>query len=448
MRTTNIMLGGLLLLLGAPAQGANWLMLQGTEPADAADRAYVWGFIQVDYQKDYSDPNSAGAYVPPKLLGPNLTTQEGFNVSRARLGVRGAGFPLDNKVNYFLLTEFGNNGITAADGPRITDASITLNHLPGARLRAGLFKTPGPEEALQAIHVFDYVNFSTVTNQLMLERVPNARYTSNVPEVTLPVSSDSGLNQFDRSVAAFRDVGLQVFDTFNLGDWEHTYAIMVGNGNGLNFSDNDSQKDVYAYLSTAKVYGSSGPMRNDLKLFVWQHRGRRLLDNTDDAVYNPRYFDREREGLGFKYRRDAFRLSAEYMRGKGMIFVGPDKPTFDQNGAQPAADGADGEASGWYVEGGWRMPGSNWELDLRHDVYHRLEDDPGPPAGPNAGRSFESVWTTWTAGAQYYFNRKTRFTFNYAFRSVESPDWPDDVGPNDNMNGIDDVAALQLTHIF
>ncbi|MCK4710527.1 MAG: hypothetical protein KAU21_18070, partial [Gammaproteobacteria bacterium] len=112
------------------AQAANWLMLQGTEPAAAAGRAKVWGFVQAQYQKDDSDPNGGGGYIPPKLIGPNLDSQDQFNVNRARIGVRGEGMPLDSSVNYFVLAELGNNGITGpgdSGAAHITDASITLN---------------------------------------------------------------------------------------------------------------------------------------------------------------------------------------------------------------------------------------------------------------------------------------------------------------------------------
>ena len=50
----------IVLLASAPAHAANWLMIQGTEPAGSADLARVWGFVQVQYQKDYSDSNPAG----------------------------------------------------------------------------------------------------------------------------------------------------------------------------------------------------------------------------------------------------------------------------------------------------------------------------------------------------------------------------------------------------
>jgi len=93
------LLGFVALLSSGTLLAANWLMVQGTEPAGSADLARVWGFVQAQYQKDYSDPNATGGYIPPKLIGPNLDSQSAFNVNRARIGVRGVAMPLDSKIN-------------------------------------------------------------------------------------------------------------------------------------------------------------------------------------------------------------------------------------------------------------------------------------------------------------------------------------------------------------
>jgi opacity protein-like surface antigen len=448
--TSAVVLGG----AASSAQAANWLMLQGTEPADAAARAKVWGFVQAQWQKDNSDACKfapcTDQYIPPKLIGPDLTSQEAFNVNRARIGVRGTGLPLDSKVNYFILAEFGNNAITQPNNAfaKVTDASITLNHIKGARVRLGLFKYPGAEEALQAIHVFDYINFTTVTNQLLLERIPSTDGDLNQnlypPAQGGPLGAEQ--NAFVNGVSAFRDVGIQVFDTFKASNWEHSYAVMYGNGNGLNLSDNDNEKDLYLYWSSEMVFGGKGPKREGMKFFVWSQDGKRSLDRTADSTFNPVEYDRERLGAGFKYLKGNWRFTAEYMQGEGMIFVGPDKATFDQNGGAPGGDGVKGEASGWYVEGGWRVPGTKWQLDLRYDVYNRLEGDTGHPVG-----SLESEWITTTFGVNYHFNRKTRATFNYAIRDVETLAFPAPApggNPNNNMDGIGDRISVQVTHIF
>jgi hypothetical protein len=432
-----------MLSVSANTYAANWLQLQGTEPEGAEQLGKVWGFVQVQYQDDSSDPNGAGAYISPKLIGPNLDTQKAFNVNRARIGVRGVAMPLDQKINYFLLLEMGNNGITEPSDAfaKATDASITFNHIKGARFRAGLFKYPGSEEGLQAIHVFDYINFTWVGNQMMLERFPNQRYTPNNPPTTLP--PEFRHNGFEKSVGAFRDVGVQMFDWFKFGnDWEWSYAVMIGNGNGLNFSDNDDNKDLYLYTSVEKVYGGRGPRREGLKFFGWSQSGKRTADLSNDDIFNPQEYDRDRYGFGLKYLRNGWRATAEYLEGEGMIFQAPHNPSFgigpgQGNPASPAGNGAFAEGVGYYVEGGWRIPKTSWELDLRYDQYNRLD-----------GNRFEIEFKRTTFGVQYFFNPRVRIALNYEARSGEAVNFPAGVGPNGNVDGIDDRIAVQVTGIW
>jgi len=412
-------------LTAGTVQAANWLMLQGTEKPGAAPRAKVWGFIQAQYQKDFSDPVVTGTgsevYVPPKLVGPNLDSQSQFNISRARIGIRGTAMPLDSNVNYFILTELGNNGITyGSDGKILTDASITLNHIKGARVRMGLFKYPGAEEGLQAIHVFDYINFTTVSNQMLLERFAQAGDANQAASTT----PNANMNQYTRSVGAFRDVGVQVFDTFKMNSWEHSYAIMYGNGNGLDYGDNDDNRDLYLYWSSELVFGGAGPRRAGLKMFAWHQDGKRTnpADNTQEQ-------DRTRSGVGVKYLKKPFRATAEYMTGEGMIFQGPHRPTHIYNNE---------EADGWYLEGGWYIPNTNFEIDLRYDTYTRGENHPSSAAGD------ETTFDTITLGTQYHFNKKTRLNVEYSTRDNKS-----DTTITDTQNkDVGDRIALQVTTIF
>ena len=424
------------------ASAANWLMLQGTEKPGQSARAKVWGFIQTQYQKDFSDEctNTAtcggglNGYVPAKLVGPNLDSQEAFNVNRARIGVRGTGFPLDAKVNYFFLAEFGNNAITSgSDNKYMTDASITLSHIPGARLRLGLFKTPGFEEGLQAIHVFDYINFTQVGNQMMLERFQTGA-ASDVFQPPTPTPNAS-MNQYSKSVGAFRDVGIQIFDTFGSSKHEFSYAVMYGNGNGLNFGDNDNNKEIYAYLSTEWIYGGKGGRRQGLKLFTWYQDGKRT--NPYDRTLEQ---DRTRQGLGVKYLKKPFRVTAEYLQGKGMIFQGQHRPGPNPPGSVNDFNGIynDEKADGYYLDFGFYIPNSKWEIDARYDQYTRGENHQTSAAND------ETRYKTITIGAQYHFNKKTRLNMEYSDRSFES----DTSAVNAQLEGVKGRLALQVTHIF
>ncbi len=433
---------------------ANWLMLQGTEPAGAAARAKVWGFIQPEFQRTDDTKLEAGPWSGQSAIfnqmRPDLKSSEGFNVLRARLGVRGEGMPLDPKVNYFLLAEFGNNGITRQGGGsvKLTDASVTFNHIPGARVRVGVFKTPGSEEGLQAIHVFDYINFTNVTNGLLLERF----FDTDGSDTYVTPAGNSGAggsaNRPNGPVSAFRDQGIQVFDTFKKGDWEHSYALMVGNGNGITRGDNDNNYETYLYWSSEKVFGGKGPRRDGWKLFAWYQDGKRTLDAYWDAAagefsVQDGEFDRTRYGIGTTFRKDKWRAAAEYIVADGVIFNGTDGgavPGAAANGPGTTASfnvEPEGEADGWYVHGGYAVTNA-LELDVRYDVYNRMTDV------ANKERKFDTL----TLGAQYFFNKKSRLILNYEIRNAEAPNLADDHNANKILSGMDNRIAAQVLVIF
>ena len=418
-------------------QASNWLELQGTEPAGSTDRYKLWGFIQPQYSYTSNSKLPAGAWAGQDAafnqIGPDLSSSSSFNIRRARIGVRGANFPLDSKTNYFFLVEGGNNGITKFGDSAVapTDASITLNQIPHARVRVGEFKYPGSEEGLQAIHVFNYIEFTNVTNELLLERFFDGDGSD-------PTSD----NEPNGSVGAFRDIGVQVFDWFDKWGWEHTYAAMLGNGNGLNRTDNNNDKDYYLYWASEKVFdNSTGARRQGLKLFGWYQKGERTLEYVN-GVAGDQNFDRERWGFGSTYRKGKWRGAAEYIAADGMIFNGAD------GGAVPGNVGSNnvvasfniapkGRANGWYVDLGYRVL-PKLEFDLRYDYLDRLKNNRA------AEREFDKV----TLGAQWFFNKKTRALVNYEIRDGKAPGAASAAPPNQILDEIDNRVTVQLLAIF
>lgn len=443
----------------APVQASNWLMLQGTEPAGTAPRAKLWGFIQPEYQHTDGTKLPTGTPWAGNLnnlnaIPPDRKSSDQFNIRRARVGVRGTGMPLDSNVNYFFLAEFGNNGITkpgnGGGSAKVTDASVTLNHIKGMRVRVGMFKTPTAEEGLQAIHVFDYINFTNVTDQALLERF--VKYDGSGTTNKDPAhagtwtQSANGVNTPVQGVGAFRDVGIQLFDTFKFGAWEHSYAVMIGNGNGLYSGDNNDSKDTYMYWSSEQVYGGKGPRREGWKLFAWRHEGTRTItaeqgtvDKGDDVEQD---VDRIRSGIGTTFRRGKHRAAFEYITAKGLIRNGTD------GGAAPGTANATGvkaglnyllddEADGYYLDYGYK-PTPKLELDVRYDIYNRATK-----VAANE-RRFE----TWTLGLQYFFNKKSRFVVNYEMRDAEAPNLPASAAPNKILDTVDDRISAEVLVIF
>jgi predicted porin len=159
------------------------------------------------------------------------------------------------------------------------------------------------------------------------------------------------------------------------------------------------------------------------------------------TVHNPEEYDRDRWGFGAKYLRNGWRATAEYMEGDGMIWQAPHNPTYGIGPGQgiPGApgNGADAEGVGYYVEGGYRIPKTRWEFDLRYDQYNRLD-----------GNQFEIEFTRTTLGVQYFFNPRVRLAVNYEIREGEAVNFPGGAGPNGNVDGIDNRIAVQLTGIW
>ncbi len=124
------------------------------------------------------------------------------------------------------------------------------------------------------------------------------------------------------------------------------------------------------------------------------------------------------------------------MIADGMIFAGPHHTDFHFAGTR----GANAKARGWYMEGGWFIPDSKFELDVRYDTLVPLIDTPA-----------EYAFSKWTLGTQYHFTPKTRLTFNYDIRKFECTATvaPTKCVPiNNHLNGVGNRISAQMTKIF
>ena len=376
------------------ANATNWLTLQNNLPPNYPAYKF-WGFVQPRY--DYNEGGAVTGLTAPvfNYVAPDLNKKEQFQIFRARLGVRG-NVP-NSKINYFLLTEFGNNGLTRVDPLVFSDATVTFNYIPGARIRVGLGRLPLGEEAMIGIPAIDYNNFTNVTDNLL-----NERFVTPIPGTT----GVSHKANFDGNVGGFRDIGIEAYDWFRHKRWEYSYAVMLGNGTGTNWVDGHGSYDVSGRLMASYLFGGRGPKREDMSFYVWHQDGKRNFGGTK--------YDRMREGVGFKYLRSGIRFAGEYIRGKGMIFNALNPP-FNHVSGSPivpsylmALDSSN-KADGYYLDTGWRFA-RKWEADLRYDYLDRLSN-----SAPD-----ERKFTTWTVGMQYFYTPTMRVAVNYDIRKIKA----------------------------
>ncbi len=469
------------------AQAANWLMLQGTEHPLAPAHT-PWGFIQPAYTHDTSAALSGltdspgppdfsvnnGKRLALTSVAPWFDEAERLHLRRARFGVRGVFTgALRNsftaRMNYFTLFETAPNLLTydpfgeRARAIALDHLSVTFNHVPGARVRAGLFKTPGPEESLQGVHTFDYIELTDFITREMLERfVHGAAQPAGSPSSPLlgtPENRAYGTN-------AVRDWGVQVFDSFRGDAWDLSYAVMLGRGEAIHETRaaNDDP-ELYLYASAEHhLPGGWGVQKHGVKLYGWYQRGTRSF--SSDAT--GREYDRIRYGTGAKALGNLFgskykyRLGAEIMQADGMIFIAPAGGVaggdVDSGNLQIAAEKGN-RSRGYTLDLGF-YPDNKWQFDLRYH-RHELLYDTAATVNPGNARDLEEI----TGGVNYHFSRKLRLTLNYSIRQVEAPvpyagSAPGGIFPPqavaDGITGnvrnivdtVDDRVLTQLTWIF
>ena len=469
------------MLLSGTASAANWLMLQGVEGKKAPDHR-LFAFVQPVYTNNTGAKKleglvaagapGNGSFSVPNTVPADFDKKQNIVLRRARLGMRGRfSGPLKNsftsKMNYFFLLAlddglFNQNQFQTDRHPASLDhLSLTFNHIPGARIRAGLFKNPVSDEVFQGIALIDFIDFTSFTATQVLENF----YSGNTATVGNTPNAANFIGTPQRSAYGFsaaRDWGVQVFDSFKVANksWDLSYAIKVGRGESISRgSDSDNNEELYLYASAEKnLPGGRGPRKNGIKYFAWHQSGERSFytDATDEE------FDRTRYGVGVKALGKFFgskykhRFGAELSYAKGMIFLGPVAGVAGNTGngyistVQLAAD-EDNKSRALQLEYGFYL-NKDWQFDVRWSREDRLYS-----VASNVDRGNERKLTDTTLGATYHFTKKARLTANYTFRDVDQPNQYSGNGgisTNSNINvgivtkNVSDRFGLQLTYIF
>jgi len=508
--TIATILGAAVVLSSSSSYSANWFKLRGTEPGGTANTLQIWGFLQPRYVSDSSD-NISGVKPPPLApLNGTIPTagtiprdrvaQDGFYLRRARIGIRGTMLPINNDIDYFILTEWGQNGVTSggsnssvSSGAQLLDASVTFNQLSrgmddnglhnlGARIRVGQFLFSQTSESLshstpgRRVHMF----------------FPEATFFNALNRRTF----DNGPNNFPggRPVDAARDIGIEIFDFTEFGDanspYEFTYSVALGNGDTIGSGNQDDNLRKYAWLSIGQELDDTrGPRRHDWMLYTWWQNGDKSFNDdinndgvSDQNQINPvnglkgggtcvgaggtqaiggggrlckngnqKDYEQTYIGTGFEYFDKPFknagqiRFNAEWQKQFGFTFDGANSPSADFiTGLRYQPTG--GVNEGWYVDIGYdiqQMLGikNRTTINYRYDEFDRNKD--------SASRAIHTSTSTFTG--EYFFHKKARLTLSYQIRDWDANDRSaqpaKDVG-NAILSGIDTRIGVELTFIF
>lgn len=409
----SLALSVLVLALALPARAADWLMIVGTEEGRPEVAVKPFGFLQV------SAETLLFAEAVKGLEGEALRDFDGemaaFNdleepvelsIRRARLGMRGVVPGTDRKVNYFVALEAGMNAATRDVGVALLDASVTLNYIPGLRLRVGQMKLPTMDEAIEQNPIaHNSVQFSPLVTQLLLEQ---------------PVVA----GKLEGPAYALRDLGVMAFDSFGFLE-DHlqlSYAVMLSQGR-MGGLDVDESKDLTGRLQVSWLpEGKSlSPRREEISAFAWAMGGGRVIDGEEVL--------RARAGAGALVRRGPVRARLEVVAARGAV---PMPPAFE---GLPYRVVPDGTAFGWAFDASVEVLGP-LSLSFGIDELYRQWDV------PREARLLRAVGI----GAELEITEKVRLVGDYTFRQLEAP-W---AGPDAQRVAatMGDVLSAQLTVMF
>ncbi|NQZ17764.1 MAG: hypothetical protein HRT44_00670 [Bdellovibrionales bacterium] len=411
------------------AQAKDWVMLQGTEPnAEIKQRRML--FLQPQFAHTDGTPLAAGPFQGQKgifnLNGPEFRDESALQIIRAFAMARGNMPGTEGKINYFGMLDFGENLKTGSERSvesptnlQLADLSVTFNYIPFARLRLGQFLAPDSNETMKAIHVYDYVNYTNFTIFTMLDW-------------NMPSSGDgTTANRPNHSNAGFRDIGLMLFDQFNLGSTSHTYSIMLGNGNGISRWENDDNMDIHMRYR----FGWDWSKTCHMEWVLWGvNGGRNMIHNGRTQT-----FKRQRLGTDLELKLANWRIDVGLAEADGIIFhgtFGAGQPGIS-NGTQIASflTLPEENATGYYA-------GFNYDLMKQYTFGMRYDQiNYGKRVSAN-----ERIFDTFTLSTQYKFKptSPTRLMLNYEFRNAEAPNLADTSPINQFLAGVDDRVSLSL----
>lgn len=451
----NILFISALLFYSSSVYAVNWMLLQGTEPEQVSHRFFI--FAQASYTNDLSreitmGPN-AGKRAIAATIGPWFDDDSAIHIRRARAGVRGnfTGVMRNDftrRMNYFVLAEYAPNLLTykfSGSRERVVAPdhfSVTANHFDGARLRFGLFKTPGHEELYQGIVVQNYIELTDFTAKELLERFATGNTRASPSggmnvDTGIPVDESQGFN-------AARDWGVQVFDGFKKSDWEFSYSFMLGRGAGIHETSRaQNPLEQYYYLSAEKdLPGGAGPWKHGMKYYAWWQKGVRVFE-TDPLQTE---YDRQRYGIGIRQQGRLLgmgakqRLDIAYTVADGMVFVGTTGSVADGNLMFAAEDGNASRA--FMFDYGYSLT-DKLELMARWDKHELLYETDGVVWTDGDARNIRTM----TYGIQYRFTKKIILTFNFIDRKVTAPNESNPVVQN-VVGSIGNRYALQFMWVY
>jgi phosphate-selective porin OprO and OprP len=201
-------------------------------------------------------------------------------------------------------------------------------------------------------------------------------------------TSSSSIDTIERALAvtnlsAERDIGINVLGKLLQGQLE--YGLGIFNGNSINATDNNENKDVVGRIVYFPFYNKKG-LLDALRVGGAFWTGHQPKSGASEGARN-------RYDLLVSYQYERLKLQSEYLF---------------QKQAQTAA--ADKKSNGWYLLGTYDLTKGSSNLQLVAKVEQ---------FDPDKGVAANRLDVT-TLGINYFFNKYTKIMANYRFKNEQA----------------------------
>ncbi|WP_253952367.1 porin [Xylanibacter muris] len=297
-----------------------------------------------------------------------------FDLRMARLSVGGR---ILDDFEYKIQGQINGNTSTLRNSPRIVDLFVEWQKYGFLKVKAGQFKRPFTFENPMNPIDQGFMCYSQNVSRLAGFTDRNGEHASNGRDIGVQLQGDFLPDSHGRNLIH--------------------YEVGVFNGQGINCSDVDNQKDVIGGLWVSPLEG----MR--IGAFGWAGSYARKGSCTVDGVTGPQTYsglvslNQYRYAFSVEYRKAGWQLRSEYIHSTGYSFKDTDsEDNIEVNG------GAGNKSDGIYALCIAPVIPDKLSFKMRYDLYRKS-------AAWNTSKTFYEV------GLNYLFHKNLELQCEYAF---------------------------------
>lgn len=306
--------------------------------------------------------------------------KNGFELRMARFSLDGR---VLNDFYWKAQIQFNGNTSTLGSSPKVVDLFVEWQHFDFMRVKIGQFKNPFTFENPMNPIDQGFNSYGQIVTKLAGFTDRAGGHSSNGRDIGLQLQGDFLKNSAGRNLVH--------------------YQVGVFNGQGINVSDVDQQKNIIGGFWVMPIKG----MR--LGAFGWVGSYARKGTSEEEGITSTtlRRLQQRRYAFSAEYKADDWTIRSEYVHSTGDAFKRSMVNTNDASSKDITLSNLGSEAQGVYALVIAPVIKEKCHVKARYDMYQ--------PSGKTS-----NMIQNWEIGADYFFAKRIGLSATYAFNNDRS----------------------------